>query len=174
MLRPTTRLIMETSWSLTKTHLETVLPAHTYNTWIKPLTYQKTHNGQVVIEVPNTFYKERILSTYANLILAKLRQISENHLIGISFVLAESKPSSSLESISKVKTHALMEKKGTRGKASLNPKYTFDHFIVGQHNQFAHAAASAVCESPGMLYNPLFVYGGVGLGKTHLDRKSVV
>lgn len=168
MLRPPT-FHMQQTWSLTKSHLESVLPPHTFNTWIKPLNYQGTREGHLYIEVPNSFYKERIQSSYAHLILSKIRQLSENHLINISFVLPSSQePAEAIASFSKNKTLELLEKKDTRARATLNPKHTFDNFIIGAHNQFANAAAMAVCESPGMLYNPLLIYGGVGLGKTHL------
>ncbi|MCB0307735.1 MAG: chromosomal replication initiator protein DnaA [Bdellovibrionales bacterium] len=160
---------MKQTWTQTKAHLESVLPSHTFNTWIKPLSYRSVSENKLIIEVPNAFYKERILSSYANLILAKVRQISENHFLDVSFVLPDAFASSKvIESISKIKTTALFEKNVSRSKESINQRYTFDHLVVGSHNQFAHAAAMAVCDAPGQLYNPLFIYGGVGLGKTHL------
>ena len=134
---------MKDTWTIVKEHFASTLPPHTFNTWIKPLALRNVHEGKLLIEVPNSFYRDRIQSTYASMILAKVRQLSENRALDIAFVLPESKdthPNQWLERFSRLKNDELREKKLTRAQNQLNQRYTFDSFIVGNHNQFAHAA----------------------------------
>jgi chromosomal replication initiator protein len=121
------------------------------------------------LEVPNKFFKDWISENYESLICEALRNLSKKD-IAISFSLREGKeepPRESREPKTKDKTAAKPQRQ-TIKEDGLNPSYTFASFVVGSCNQFAHAAALAVASLPAKNYNPLFIYGGVGLGKTHL------
>lgn len=162
---------MKESWLQTKAQLEVTLPTHTFNTWIKPLEYKSSENQKITLEVPNAFYRDRIQKTYATLIKAKLRQLSQNADADIIFSVAEQNQDTTqqkLETLSKSKTDSIQKQSSSKNKEGLNDKYTFNSFVVGNNSQFAHAAALSVADSPGSVYNPLYIYGGVGLGKTHL------
>ncbi|WP_159723119.1 chromosomal replication initiator protein DnaA [Enterococcus sp. CSURQ0835] len=149
---------------LTKTYKKN-LTAVSYDTWIrvaKPLTLE---NGNLTIEVPSELQKNYWEKNLASKVLEIGFQVTGQDITPI-FVTPDEQPAETLDLKEAPKEAALPEKKNK--KALLNPRYTFETFVIGKGNQMAHAAALAVAEEPGSLYNPLFFYGGVGLGKTHL------
>lgn len=151
-------------WEQTLDTLKTEVSPHTFNTWLKPLQCKTFEQDKFLIEVPNTYYKEKIQKEFSNIILNRLREVTSNQNVQLSFVLSDVDTT-----INKTPTPVESPKQEVAKKDGfLNPKYTFDSFVVGNGNQFAHAACESVSKTPGQIYNPLFIYGGVGLGKTHL------
>jgi chromosomal replication initiator protein len=136
-----------------------------FDIWLKPLTLLNISESIVELEVPNKFFKDWISENYQALILDILYQITKRRY-SLHFRLREgleekeTKPRT-VDKSSRTIKHAMKED-------GLNPSYTFEAFVVGSCNQFAHAASLAVAHLPAKNYNPLFIYGGVGLGKTHL------
>ncbi|MCS7203619.1 MAG: chromosomal replication initiator protein DnaA [Thermodesulfovibrio sp.] len=128
-----------------------------FELWFLPLRLIDIKESTVVLEIPNRFFKDWIEDNYSNIINEGFEQILEKK-IEVLYVIAGKEIENSIKEA----------KKRLIKKGNLNPKYTFDSFVVGPSNQFAHAAAMRVAENPGSSYNPLFIYGGVGLGKTHL------
>ncbi len=156
-------------WSRTLSDLREEVSDHSFNTWLKPIHLKGFQDDQIFLQVPNNFYRDRIQHTYAD----KIRKNFERHFCrkpDISFVVSkERKESSSL--LKDIRETQKVLDKPSPPKSEIdgmNLKHTFDTFVVGAGNQFAHAAAQAVAQAPGETYNPLFIYGGVGLGKTHL------
>ena len=135
-----------------------------YELWFEPIRPSSLDDGKLVLEVPNRFFKEWIEDYHPTLIA----DVLEGHLgspVEVEFsIVARSTPKIARVEASREKRKDRLARKGIY----LNPKYTFDNFVVGASNEFARAAAEAVSKSPGTTYNPLFIYGGVGLGKTHL------
>src|SRR5262245_2896040 len=130
-----------------------------YNTWFKPTQLIKHEGSALYVRVPNSFFQDW-LNEHIDVVI-EAAQLAGLGDINVVYIIEEI----SLE-------NPLVPSQGTLDFESidntLNPKYTFDTFVVGSSNQFAHAAALAVAERPSKAYNPLFMYGGVGLGKTHL------
>lgn len=160
--------IVEEKWAEIIEHLrlEHELSNISFTTWIQPLKVYDIINGTVFILVNMNASVEYIEKKYLLPLKVSIAEVTgeEYEVIFISEddeKIHEIK-NMSLESNQKKRSKSLSE------KAGLNPKYTFDTFVVGGNNNFAHAASLAVAESPGEVYNPLFLYGGVGLGKTHL------
>jgi len=143
-----------------------------FATWFQNTEIISKENETIVISVPNAFSKEWLSNKYNKLILKTLHDIDDK-IKDLSFVI---KPQSQKTPISKVlpekdtiETEQLkFDEFKTNKETNLNPRYTFDNFVVGSFNELAHAAALAVSDNSGFAYNPLFIYGGVGLGKTHL------
>lgn len=135
-----------------------------YELWFKPMKLLQIKEKNAVIEIPNRFFREWIEDYYPMVISDVLEGVL-GYQVSIKYKTAEK------EDAALRKMDSKMENRKTRLASRgiyLNPKYTFDTFVVGPSNQFAHAAAKRVGEKPGSSYNPLFIYGGVGLGKTHL------
>ena len=131
-----------------------------YETWIKNLEIQSSENGNIVLVASSSFQKEAIYSRYHDLLTNTFNFIT-NRDCNITIISSdEIQPEDLINSNSGVVYG--------NSNPTLNPKYTFESFVVGNNNRFAHAAALAVAEAPATSYNPLFLYGGVGLGKTHL------
>ena len=133
-----------------------------YETWIRDLDIESADNGNIVLIANNAFQKESILSRYHDLIKNTFNYLT-NRNCEITVLLKDDISEEELQVASK-----LSNTPNSYPNTTLNPKYTFDSFVVGNSNRFAHAAALAVAEAPATAYNPLFIYGGVGLGKTHL------
>lgn len=133
-----------------------------YQTWIKDLEIDSFEDGNIVLIANSPFQRESIMSRYYDLLKNTFNYIT-NKNCEISVILGEEQ--SKEEEVNNSNTHIKIY---NGQNSTLNPKYTFDSFVVGNNNRFAHAAALAVAEAPATAYNPLFIYGGVGLGKTHL------
>lgn len=140
------------------------LTTASYNAWIdsaKPLSLQ---NNQLLIEVPSDLHKNYWEKNLATKIVETGFKLTDQEILP-TFVTPNS--AAELTAVNEPKKD-LAKNLDNKRKAMLNPKYTFDTFVIGKGNQMAHAAALVVAEDPGTIYNPLFFYGGVGLGKTHL------
>lgn len=153
------------AWQEVLNYLKTKVNPQSYQTWLKPTRYSRTEAGTLVVRVPNQEFLEWIQDHYN----ASIQEALEKLRLGFSEIRYE------LEMLPEKKHSGNGETKPQQGKLDfesvdhqLNARYTFDTFVVGSCNQFAHAAARAVAETPAKAYNPLFLYGGVGLGKTHL------
>ena len=133
-----------------------------YETWIKDLDIESADGGHIVLVATNAFQKESIISRYNDLLRNTFNYIT-NKNCDIAVILKDDAEEETSASSSQLNTNSSINQNST-----LNPKYTFESFVVGNNNRFAHAAALAVAEAPATAYNPLFIYGGVGLGKTHL------
>lgn len=158
---------LQETWEKTINILKGEITEVSFNTWIKSITPLSMDNSTIRLGVPNDFTKGILSSRYKTLIENSLKMITSKKY-NADFVIA------SEESIEET-TRATARPQRIRESQSeemptttLNPKYTFDSFVIGNSNRFAHAASLAVAESPAKAYNPLFIYGGVGLGKTHL------
>ena len=139
------------------------LNSQAFNMWFKPLKKAKISGDRFAIQVPNKFFEDWIRDNYIELIKGALKDVSSKDYT-IQFLIEEikkgDKPDEKKEEASPAKKIKSLE--------GLNPRYTFETFVVGDSNQFSHAAALAVAENPGAAYNPLFLYACAGLGKTHL------
>lgn len=148
-----------TLWDQVLAKLEQKLNRHTFATWFRPTTFRSLEGSLLSIGVPNAQFKEWLVKNYSGIISEALAELGQDST-EVRFV---SEPEGE-----EAATASPQEQPEPPAHAFLNPKYTFESFVVGASNQFAHAAARAVAEIPSKSYNPLFVYGGVGLGKTHL------
>ena len=155
---------MDSFWNHCLRHFEKSLPAQQYKTWIQPLN-ARLDQHTVVVSAPNRFVLEWVKDKFA----PEIERLSSEYLhkptqvvLTLSENAAEETPRPALE------VEIPAPKPKIREQSRLNPSFTFDSFVTGKANQLARAAALQVAEHPGVAYNPLFVYGGVGLGKTHL------
>jgi len=145
-------------WHHVLSTLQKQLNSQCFDTWFKPLSYQGRENGVLRLTVPTEVFKSCLLENYSDLLLRTAAEIAKSSLqLQVSVEAAPPDSGSSVPAPLQSDSLPL-----------LIPKYTFDTFVVGTSNQLARAAALAVAERPSKAYNPLYIYGGVGLGKTHL------
>ncbi|HTL58694.1 MAG TPA: chromosomal replication initiator protein DnaA [Candidatus Limnocylindrales bacterium] len=157
-------------WAAAQQQLRSMLSADTYNLWFAPLHVCDDDHNAIVLEVANDFCEVWLKDNYMGLLqdvvaLAAGRQLPVRFKVGAT---APSKPATPIPSEKAKAVEPALERGAVTIEVSFNPKNTFETFVVGNNNNFAYAAAQAVAQSPGKSYNPLFLYGGVGLGKTHL------
>lgn len=150
-------------WETVQSSLKEQLNPQSFDTWIKPLKLLGKENNSVKVEVPSAFFKEWINYHYKQLIESAISKLSE-HAVILDFVVAPFKQSENLPLFTESKQTEIPVPE----QLHVSSKYAFDNFVVGNSNRFAHAASMAVAEAPAKSYNPLLIYGGVGLGKTHL------
>ena len=161
----------EKLWGDALVEIELNLSPANFSTWFKNTSIINIENDIVYLSVPSNFVKEWMLTKYHKFIIKALRDLYPN-IRGIEYCVTTS-ANVKQEERNKQPVIDTKEQMGFSEfyidkEANLNPKYTFDSFIVGSFNNVAHAAAMAVTKNPGTIYNPLFIYGGTGLGKTHL------
>jgi chromosomal replication initiator protein len=160
---------METSiWDQILARVETKVNRHSFSTWFKPTAFVADGGRSITVRVPNPLFKDWLTKHYSVVLSEALAEVRRPE-VSLVFV---AEPGAALPAATDEPVIAPDEGNEVsadgRTPAGLNPRYTFDTFIVGPSNQFAHAACRAVAEAPSRSYNPLFIYGGVGLGKTHL------
>jgi chromosomal replication initiator protein len=151
-----------TLWDKVLQHTERRVNPHSFATWFRPTRQERLEDTRLVVRVPTRLFCKRLSDTYGEILQAVLTEIGRPGMV-LEFACADAEPALLNQTVS---PQAKLDFDSSNNQ--LNPRYTFDKFIVGSSNQFAHAAAVAVAEQPSKSYNPLFLYGGVGLGKTHL------
>src|SRR5690348_17038441 len=161
----------EKIWSAAQDHLRSMLSADTYNLWFAPLRATVHDADGIVLEVANDFCEVWLKDNYLSL-LQDVVALASGHQLQITFKVPSSNNAAPTPAQPAQETAKSIEPSAERNshgaEPSFNQKNTFETFVVGNNNNFAYAAAQAVAQAPGKSYNPLFLYGGVGLGKTHL------
>ena len=184
-------MIASNIWEEILSRIQAKVNRHSFYTWFKPTAFVADDGSIVTVRVPNALFKDWITKHYSGVIAEALDEVRRADAL-VNFVAsgtpeAEARPMAppprppEVAPVSGERPAATSHQPPTfaaaeeplppvmpTSSAGLNPRYTFDTFIVGSSNQFAHAACRAVAEAPSRSYNPLFIYGGVGLGKTHL------
>jgi chromosomal replication initiator protein len=188
-------MIASNIWEEILSRVQAKVNRHSFYTWFKPTAFIADNGAIVTVRVPNALFKDWITKHYSGVIAEALEEVRRKEAL-VRFV-ASGTPEAEAPVAAPARTSDTRTSNGESGtgaseprtqhvepvtltaeeplppvpptsSAGLNPRYTFDTFIVGSSNQFAHAACRAVAEAPSRSYNPLFIYGGVGLGKTHL------
>lgn len=150
---------LDTIWEKTLESISSFLSKPSFETWLKPTKPVSLEGKLLTIEVSNDFARDWLESRYAPQLISILRELLEED-IELRFITPERSEAP--------KQATVASSPPSIQPSQLNPRYSFESFVVGESNRFAHAASLAVAEAPGKAYNPLFIYGGVGLGKTHL------
>ncbi len=153
-------------WAEALTEIKERIGKQNFDTWIKPIRFNLKNKNEIVLGVPNKFFRDWLTEHYLRQIESILTSISKNEVAVVFEINPNLEHASSI-----VKPDKKPEKEPLQPALTKNhlvQKYTFENFVIGASNQFAHAACMAVANQPGEHYNPLFIYGGVGLGKTHL------
>lgn len=159
-------------WANFLKQIKDELTSLSFDTWFMDTELYKLDNGKAYIIVPMPIHKKHLMDNYSDIIVSKLNDITDTNF-ELVFMLKEEIDEKEEEEKKKISTN-LVDNNFSPGvpnntvNSNLNKKYNFDNFIVGNSNKFAHAAALSVAENPGNMYNPLFIYGNSGLGKTHL------
>lgn len=156
-------------WDSVLVEMELNLSKPNFNTWFKDTAIIKQEDGAVYLGVPNTFVQDWLGSKFHNAILKSIRSLSPN-IQSLHYIISKENPKEKIVVEKNLQTtkELPMADIYINKDDNLNPRYTFESFIVGPFNEFAHAASQAIIKKPGIVYNPLFIYGGTGHGKTHL------
>ncbi|MBI2053954.1 MAG: chromosomal replication initiator protein DnaA [Candidatus Staskawiczbacteria bacterium] len=162
-------------WQSVLSQIQFNISKANFATWFQNTEIISKDGGKIIISVPNAFSKEWLGNKYNNLILKTLHEM-DCSIKDLGFVINQQcsqnknsdKPKNILENEIAETEQLEFDEFKINKETNLNPRYTFDNFVVGSFNELSHAAALAISENPGFTYNPFFIYGGVGLGKTHL------
>ena len=159
----------EELWQAVLAQIQLNISTANFSTWFKNTEISSQKEGKVIVLVPNSFAKEWLQNKYNKDIFKVIHNL-DSTIKEIAYDVGKMKPrveeviKKELEEVDQLEFQELKVDKNT----NLNPRYTFDSFVVGPFNELPHAAAIAISKNPGLVYNPLFIYGGTGLGKTHL------
>ncbi len=148
-------------WNTVLERLKARITEEGFNTWFKPTRLIEVRDGTLLVEVPNPFFVEWIEEYYGKLLADALSEVNSGST-RVAFQACKVEPGAARPKF--IRRRIVY----AHNESRLQERYAFTGFVVGEHNRFAHAAALAVAEAPSEVYNPLFIYGGVGLGKTHL------
>jgi len=163
----------EALWNTTLAEIELEVSKANFITWFKNTSITRCDNDIIFLSVPNTFVKDWLANKYHKFILSALRK-NHDRVRGVEYTISKEpstdsrKTQTTLEKETSFQDQLGMSELYVDSTDNLNPRYSFDNFIVGSFNELAHAASQAVVKNPGINYNPLFIYGSTGLGKTHL------
>ncbi|KOO45917.1 chromosomal replication initiator protein DnaA [Priestia koreensis] len=154
-------------WTKALTEIEKKLSKPSFETWLKSTKAHALQGDTLIITAPNDFARDWLESRYSDLIAETLYDLTGEEL-AVKFIIPQNQSEEDFDLNAPRKKVQKSDETSEFPQSMLNPKYTFDTFVIGSGNRFAHAASLAVAEAPAKAYNPLFIYGGVGLGKTHL------
>mgnify|MGYP001458485044 CR=1 FL=1 len=155
-------------WDHLLTRIETKVNRHSFYTWFRPTSLVADSGSSLTVRVPDPLFKDWLTKHYSGVLAEALEEVRRPG-VNLVFVAEEAKADTvAVEPPPEVVDGDASPLASLAVAGGLPPRYSFDTFIVGPSNQFAHAACRAVAEAPSRSYNPLFIYGGVGLGKTHL------
>ena len=152
------------SWELAQNNLKEKLGETVFSTWIAPLRFSVSEDSGISLEAPDQFFKDWVDKHYLGLIDAEIKKGGLNNLL-IKLTVGAPR---TMPAVVADATDQQAKASFVQGFVNLNPRYTFENFVIGHSNRHAHAYSLAVANLPAKTYNPLFIYGGVGLGKTHL------
>ena len=155
---------MQNTWDKFLELIKSRVSINTYNTWFQPTRFNRGEGDTLFVQIPSAVFRQVLTRTYGEIVKAVFHQMGTPNL-KVQYVCTEEEPVQAAQVISNAKQSKLDFESSDH---QLNNRYTFDSFVVGKSNEFAHAASRAVAEQPSKSYNPLFLYGGVGMGKTHL------
>jgi len=159
---------MEAVWDKATKIIQEKVSKQNFDTWIKPVRIVSMEDKRVQLAVPNRFFRDWLMDNYVSMIKNSLQSVT-GISVDIDFKLSKDKEKSpEMAALPFEQGKNVAPAAPKRNISHLNSNYTFDRFVVGPSNQFAHAASIAVAKQPAKYYNPLFIYGGSGLGKTHL------
>ena len=164
--------VKETIWKKCLEKIEQSILPDSYTTWFSPTYPRNLEDGLITIAVPNQFYRKCLIENYRELIENTLKTVADESILVDFCIESEKNSYTEQDKLDLVITEESKPNENKLGlevcSETLSSKHTFSNFVVGSSNQFAHAAALAVANNPSIAYNPLFIYGAVGLGKTHL------
>ncbi|MDR2729385.1 MAG: chromosomal replication initiator protein DnaA [Treponema sp.] len=164
-------------WKETLIQLQTDLGGEEFSGWFSDITYLRYVENNIIIGVPNEFHRDKIKSNYQNIINSKFKQISGENLslkyeiidnLNINNPISAEIQAEKAHSAIRPSKNSQSSKKSKGVHPQMRDDYTFERYVIGENNRFAYNAASAISKNPGKAYNPLLIFGGVGLGKTHL------
>jgi chromosomal replication initiator protein len=162
-------MTIASEWQNALSYIQGKVPKQVYDTWFTPIHFERIEDSTAQLGVPNKFFGDWLSQHYGTLLAEAVSTARGGEATGITFVIFHKQATKQPDNSGSTAATS-RQNPGTRPKRGiqLNPKYTFKNFVVGAGNQFAHAACMAVAEQPAKAYNPLFIYGETGLGKTHL------
>ena len=152
------------SWEKFLEHVKSRVSINTFTTWFQPTRLNRAEGETLYVQIPSTVFRQVLTRTYGEIVKAVFHEIGTPN-VKVQYLCNDDAPLPVAPVVSSIKQSKLDFESSDH---QLNPRYTFDSFVVGKSNEFAHAASRAVAEQPSKAYNPLFLYGGVGMGKTHL------
>src|SRR3989449_8865641 len=153
------------SWDKFLEHVKSRVSINTYTTWFQPTRLNRAEGETLFVQIPSAVFRQVLTRTYGDIVKAVFHEIGTPN-VKVQYVCTEEEPVQAAPAAPTRSGQAKLDFESSDHQ--LNLRYTFDTFVVGKSNEFAHAAARAVAEQPSKAYNPLFLYGGVGMGKTHL------
>ena len=156
----------EIFWKESVNQIKNAISKEEFSMWFSNIGYSSSAENTIVLSVPSNFFMDQIKQRYLNLISEKLEELTGN-TIDISFTVKKNSFAKKAEETDNPQNLKEAEEKISK-HPELREDYSFEHFVIGENNSFAANAALAISNNPGKAYNPFLIYGGVGLGKTHL------